>query len=55
MLGVRLALGAHPSVRAFLEEIDAAQVRFSDPAPFRNANTREALAVLEAEIAQKIA
>jgi len=47
-LSLRLAAGEHPSVRQFLAEIAAVKVMFPDPAPFRNANTPEALMALEA-------
>jgi molybdopterin-guanine dinucleotide biosynthesis protein A len=46
-LSLRLTRGEHPSVRRFLAEIAAAKVMFNDPAPFRNANTPEALRALE--------
>lgn len=51
MLGVRLAMGRHPAVRAFLDDIEATPVSFADAAPFRNANTPDALALLEADLA----
>ena len=50
MLGVRLAMGRHPAVRAFLDDIEAAPVSYVDPVPFRNANTPDALARLEADL-----
>jgi len=49
-LSLRLAAGEHPSVRQFHAEIAAVEVMFNDPAPFRNANTPEALLALEAGI-----
>ncbi len=50
MLGVRLAMGRHPAVRAFLDDIEATPVSYADPTPFRNANTPQALALLEAAL-----
>ena len=50
MLGVHLAMGRHPAVRAFLDDIEATPVSYADPTPFRNANTPQALALLEAAL-----
>lgn len=50
VLGVRLAMGRHPAVRAFLEDIEAAPVTFANSAPFRNANTPDALARMQADL-----
>jgi len=42
-----LADGQHPAVRAFLSEIGARRVHFSDARAFANANTPDALQALE--------
>jgi molybdopterin-guanine dinucleotide biosynthesis protein A len=46
-LTAQLQAGRHPSVRAFLAEIGAVPVHFDETQAFANANTVEALAVLE--------
>lgn len=43
----RLRAGEHPSVHAFLAECGAIPVRFENGEAFANANTKEALALLE--------
>lgn len=46
-LSARLQGGQHPAVRAFLADIGAVPVYFDEPRAFANANTAEALTVLE--------
>lgn len=52
-LSGRLAGGDHPAVRAYLEEIGAAPVWFTDAGVFRNVNTEEDLATLGRKLARR--